>query len=484
MSPALAARGLTNTRADHEHLLGRATFGARPADREAIATLGMDAWLSRQLTPTTVGDPRGDAVRSAFPLAGKDIAGVRSSVKEFSWDAAFETGQRTLGLQVHSSRQLYEVVVDVLANQLHVTTPSDNVWDNAADYHNRVIRTHAFGRYEDMLLASMRHPAMLRYLNNDESDRESVNENLGRELLELHTVGVLSGYTETDVRNSAYILSGRTFVWGTGQFTYKEERHWNQGAVKVLGFSDPNTGDGLAVGDAYLRYLARHRATAQTVARKIATRFVADQPPASLVDRLARTYLDNDTAIVPMLRTLFTSTEFWAAPQAKTRRPLEDVVGAARAVDVAVDDNLRKGVKHLYWNLQNAGHAPLAWVPPNGYPDVIGAWQSANGMVRRWNIHRDLTRGWIQGLEPAKELILELRPAPGTTYGVWIDMISHRVIGRALDAPREAAVLALLGVKASDVVPTWMTTAKPENKAWLAPQIASLVLDGPHHQLR
>ncbi|MGL5927851.1 MAG: DUF1800 family protein [Dermatophilaceae bacterium] len=484
MSSQLTSRGMTNTKADHEHLLGRATFGARPSDRAAIAKLGVDAWLAQQLDPMKLGDPGGDAVRGAFPLAGKDIAGVRGSVEEFSWNAAFETGQMTLGLQVHSSRQLYEIVVDVLANQLQVTIPSDNVWDNASDYNRTVIRKHAFGTFEDMLLAAMRHPAMLRYLNNDESDRESVNENLGRELLELHTVGVLSGYTETDVRNSAYILSGRTFKWETGQFVYEEGRHWNKGAVKVLGFSNANTGDGLAMGDAYLKYLARHKDTAQTIARKIATRFVSDNPPASLVDRLAKTYLDNGTAILPMLKTLFTSTEFWAAPQAKTRRPLEDVVGTARAVDVTVDGNLRKGVENLYWTLQNAGHAPLAWIPPNGYPDVVGAWQSANGMVRRWNVHRALTGGWIDGMKPAKEMIVDLRPAPGTTYGVWIDMISHRVIGRALDAPREAAVLAFLEAKSSDVVPEWMTTAKGDNKAWLAPQIASLVLDGPHHQLR
>ncbi|MGL5864572.1 MAG: DUF1800 family protein, partial [Dermatophilaceae bacterium] len=314
MSAELVAQGMTNSRADHEHLLGRTTFGARPADRAAVAKLGIDGWLAQQLDPTTLADPGGDAVRGAFPLAGKDISGVRGSVEEFSWNAAFETGQMTLGLQVHSSRQLYEVVVDVLANQLNVATPSDNVWDSVSDYNRTVIRTHAFGKFEDMLLAAMRHPAMLRYLNNDESERESVNENLGRELLELHTVGVLSGYTETDVRNSAHILSGRTFVWETGQFEYKEERHWNKGAVKVLGFSDPNTGDGLAMGDAYLTYLARHRGTAQTVARKLATRFVSDNPPTSLVDRLAQTYLDNDTAIVPMLRTLFASTEFWAVP--------------------------------------------------------------------------------------------------------------------------------------------------------------------------
>ncbi len=483
MDPALVKKGLRNTPAVTEHLLARATFGARPADRAAVAKLGLDGWLARQLAPTSLADPEGDKIRAAFPLAGKSIAGVRGSVAEFSWDAMFQTGQLALGLQVHSSRQLYEIVVDVFANLLNVTMPSDNAWDCGSDYHRTVIRKHAFGRFEDMLLAAMRHPAMLRYLNNDESTKTSVNENLGRELLELHTVGVMSGYTETDVRNSAYILTGRTFDWKTGQFVHDPDRHWT-GPVSVLGFKSSNrtASGGLAVGDAYLRYLARHEATARTVARKLAVRFVSDNPPKSLLDRLARSYLRNGTAIVPVLKTLFSSTEFWSAPQQKTRRPLEDFVGAARAVDVRVNGNVRDGVQGWYWNLQGAGHAPLAWIPPNGYPDVVAAWQSASSMVRRWNTHRSLTHSWGENMRPPQLLRQQLRPTKGMTYGAWVDLMSHRVIGKALDAPRKKAVLAFLEAKASTVVPDWM--ADPKNEAWLAGEVTALVLDGPHHQLR
>ncbi|MGL5850264.1 MAG: DUF1800 domain-containing protein, partial [Phycicoccus sp.] len=461
----------------------RTTFGARPQDRAAVGTLGLDGWLASQLAPTRLPDPEGDKLRAAFPLAAKTIAGVRSSVEEFHWDAAFETGQLTLGLQLHSSRQLYEVVADVFANLLHVTVPSDNVWDCGPDYVRTVIRAHAFGRFEDMLLASMRHPAMLRYLNNDESTRTDVNENLGRELLELHTVGVLSGYTETDVRNSAYILTGRTFVWETGAFRYDPDRHWT-GPVQVLGFRHPNTtgSGGMDVGDAYVRYLAQHPRTAQTVARKLAVRFVSDTPPAGLVDRLAEVYLRSGSAILPVLRSLFTSTDFWSAPQAKTRRPLEDAVGAARAVDVRVNGNVRAAVEGMYWNLHGAGHAPLAWTPPDGYPDVAAAWQSAATMVRRWNTHRGLAHSWGADMRPPELLRRELRPTSGMTYGTWVDLISHRVLGRALDGPRKQAVLTFLQAGAAAVVPAWMTN--PDNEVWIAAEAAALMLDGPHHQLR
>ena len=137
-----------------------------------------------------------------------------------------------------------------------------------------------------MLLASARHPAMMRYLDNASSQKRSVNENYGRELLELHTVGRDAGYTEVDVRNSAYILTGRT-VNRQAQFTYEARRHWT-GEVKVMDFTNPN-GDaaaGMDLGDAYVRYLAFHPATATRIAHKLARRFVCDDPPQTLVDRL------------------------------------------------------------------------------------------------------------------------------------------------------------------------------------------------------
>jgi uncharacterized protein (DUF1800 family) len=477
MSPSLVAKGIKNTPETTAHLLARATFGARPADRDAVAKLGIDGWLAQQLDPAKLADPGGDAVRGAFPLADKSISGVRSSVKEFAWDAAVETAMCTLGLQVHSSRQLFEIVVDVLGNQLNVTTPSESTWAAGPDYAKSVIRKHAFGKFRDMLLAAMRHPAMLVYLNNNESTRTSVNENLGRELLELHSVGVSSGYTETDVRNSAYILSGRSVDWKTSEFVWLPDNHW-VGKVKVLGFSNVNSdaGSGLEMGDAYVSYLANHPSTAQTIARKLAVRFVSDKPPKSLVDRMAKAYTANDTAIIPVLRTLFNSTEFWSAPQAKSRRPLEDGVGSVRAVDVAVDGELRKGIESLYWTLNSAGHAPLGWIPPNGYPDVAAAWQSASQMVSRWNVHRGSAGGYTGGLKPAKDIKATFTPTAGMTYTVWIDLISHHVIGKALDKTRRAAILSYLEAKATDVVPEW--------RNWEAPIIAAFVLDSPYHQFR
>ena len=284
--------GKLTTAQAKRHLLNRVTFGPRPSDVAELDRLGIDRWLTQQLSPT-MADPSGNQAWAVFPLAGAAPSTVHGAVKKYSWDAMFETGFATLGRQIYGRRQLFEVVVDVFANHLHVPTPSDRGWDTAPQYATAVIRKHAFDKYSDMLKAAMRHPAMLRFLENDQSTRESVNENLGRELLELHTVGVASGYTEKDVRASAYILSGRG-ADDDGKFKYSADRH-RPGRVKVLDFSAANSSasGGLALGDRYLDYLASHPATAATIAPKLAVRFVNDTPSPALVSALAKVYLAN-----------------------------------------------------------------------------------------------------------------------------------------------------------------------------------------------
>jgi uncharacterized protein (DUF1800 family) len=472
----LVAKGgpLTDAQA-RQHLLNRVTFGPRPSDVKNLEKLGIDRWLAAQLSPTAK-DPAGDQAWRSRPLAGADPATVRRGIEEYSWEAMFDTGMATLGRQVFGSRQLFEVVVDVFANHLHVSTPSDRCWDVAPQYAVSVIREHAFGRYNAMLKAAMRHPAMLRYLDNDQSNRESVNENLGRELLELHTVGVSSGYTEKDVRNSAYVLSGRGAT-DEGKFEYLADRH-RTGRVKVLDWSASNTSGkgGLATGDRYLDYLAIHPATARTLARKLVVRFVDDSPPADLVNRLAQAYLRNNTAILPMLITLFRSSEFWNSLGSKTKRPLEDVVSSARALDLPLGPTTGKGLEAVYWQLNNLGHAPLGWPSPNGYPDVAPAWSSAGQMLDRWSMHRALAHGWWEGMKREK-LPADLRPRKGDTYRAWFDRLGVRLIGQRPNARQRAALSTFVGAK---------STARVDQgrMEWQAGHVVALVLDSPQFLVR
>ena len=457
------------------HLLRRATFGPTLLDVVAVRQLGIDAWLERQFDPATIDDPIVNEVLKAYPTVHMSTAEIRAAIKENDWLAMQELGQATLARQLWSNRQLFEVMVDFWSNHLNVTNPFGGGWDVRTSYDNDVIRKHALGRFSDMLLESAKHPAMMRYLDNARSHRRSVNENYGRELLELHTVGIEAGYTEEDVRNSAYIMTGRT-VDREGRFYFDPGRHWT-GEVKVLDFTHKNkkASQGMKVGDAYLRYLAMHPATAQRIAFKLARRFVCDDPPLTLVERLKQSYLDNGSAIVPMLRTLFSSVEFWMSVGLKTRRPLENVVATARILGVAPGEDTAKGVEGLYWMTSQLGHAPLNWSPPDGYPDVAEAWGSAHATLGTWNAHRALVQGWHRGLAyAAAESLVGVKPA---TVGEYLDTLSLRLVHQPMLAAHKKALLNFLDAKEGSRV-------KNVKLGGMVEHIVPLVLDSVYHALR
>ncbi|MDG4823113.1 DUF1800 domain-containing protein [Asanoa sp. WMMD1127] len=457
------------------HMLRRATFGPTRALVDAAGKTGIDEWLEQQLNPGKVDDPVAAKALTAFPTVSMSTAEIRRTVKEFDWQAQYELGQATIARQMWSSRQLFEVMVDFWSNHLNVTNPFDGGWDVRTSYDNDVIRKHALGKFSDMLKASARHPAMLRYLDNADSDRRSVNENYGRELLELHTVGIDGGYNEKDVRNSAYILTGRT-VTNEGEFRYAAERHWID-PVKVLGFKDknPSRSKGLQVGEKYLSYLATHPSTAKNIARKLAVRFVCDAPPNGLVQRLADTYLEHGTAIAPVLRVLFRSQEFWIATGMKTRRPLENFVATARALGIAPGSDTRAGVEGLYFMTQRFGQAPMAWVPPNGYPDVAAAWRSAHATLALWNAHRALIGGYERGLSyPKVEGLIGKRPS---TTGPYVDGLAERLVFQKVTGGHRKALLTFLSAKDGTAVRNSSLGGKVEH-------LAPLLLDSIYHALR
>jgi uncharacterized protein (DUF1800 family) len=457
------------------HLLRRATFGPTLVDVVAIKQMGIDAWLERQFNPAAIPDPAADTIVATYPTTAMSTAQLRATLKDGDSKAMAELGRATLARQLWSSRQLFEVMVDFWSNHLNVTNPFDGGWDVRTPYDNDVIRANALGRFGDMMWNSARHPAMMRYLDNARSQKRSVNENYGRELLELHTVGLDAKYTEVDVRQSAYILTGRT-VDNNSNFFYNSGIHYT-GAVKVLDFGSPNpTGQaGLALGDEYVGYLVGHPSTAKRIAFKLARRFVCDDPPQTLVDRLTQSYLDNGSAIVPMLRTLFSSVEFWMSTGLKVRRPLENVVAAARIIGVTPGAKTADGVDYLYGLATNLGQAPLAWGPPDGYADYAEAWGSAHATLGNWNAHRALLSGAAKGLTfPTTESFVGLQPA---TVGEYLDTVSLRLVHQPMMAEHKTALLAFLGSTADTAVKDLRLGGKIDT-------LAPLILDSVYHALR
>jgi uncharacterized protein (DUF1800 family) len=457
------------------HLLRRATFGPTPASLAEAAGLGVAGWLDRQLSPATIADPQVDSLLTRLPLAGASIPAVRSKIKLHSYEAFGQLGRAAVARAAWSNRQLFEVIAQFWGNHLHVAAPSSGVWDSRSDYEAQVIRKFTFGKFADMLKASMKHPAMLTYLDNRTSTKAHPNENYARELMELHTVGLI--YTEQDVAQAARLLTGMT-VAKDGVYQYDAARHAG-GAVRVLGFTDPNAATE-AGPHALAGYLARHPATAERIATKLCVRFVADEAPASLVTKLAKVYLANDTAIVPVLRALFTSAEFAAAAGRKARTPFEDMIATIRALGLGPETSGIKALDALYNAMVDAGNAPFRWSPPNGYPDAASVWASPSSFLLRCNLHLNLATGWYpsQLTRPA-DLLKSLVPALPATYGALVDALAVRLTGVKLPAAHTAAVLSVAGK-----LPTSPLTAADKSLAGHAPYLIALVLNSPTFQLR
>ncbi|WP_285471161.1 DUF1800 domain-containing protein [Actinoplanes sp. NBRC 101535] len=456
------------------HLLRRAAFGPTPESLAEVRRLGTTGWIDRQLQPSRIPDGRCDQVLARLPLAGATPGTVRSRLPRHSYEAFGQLGRAAVARAIWSTRQLYESAVAFWSNHLHVTAPSSGVWDTRCDYDAQVVRRHALGRFADMLKASARHPAMLTYLDQRDSVRSSPNENYARELLELHTVGLT--YKESDVVAAARLLTGLS-VSSRGTYAYLSSQHAT-GPVQILGFRHPNgSANGESAALAFLDHLARHPATADRLARKLCVRYVADDPPAALVARLAKVYRDHDTAIAPVLRALFTSAEFAASTGRKLRTPFEDLTAAVRALGLGPERSGVRALDALYNALVSAGNAPFRWNAPNGFPDTASLWASPAAFLLRCNLHLNLATGWYpnQLTRPA-DLLRSLVPAMPRTHGALVDALALRLIGTRLPAAHTTAVLSVAGRRVSSPVGGAVGAD--------APYLIALVLDAPAFQLR
>jgi uncharacterized protein (DUF1800 family) len=463
-----------------EHLLRRTTYGATPALIAAVRKQGTAAWLHDQLRPERVPDTAMDRLLKRWPSQRLNTWQVREKYSGGSWDVMFDLVDTHIARAVWSRRQLLEVMVDFWSNHLNITCPSSDVWDSRHLFERDVIRPHALGRFSDMITATGRAPAMLNYLGNAQSTGAAPNENWGRELLELHTVGLGARYTQKDVHNSALILSGLSVEPDGGMFEYKPWMHY-VGPVKVLGFHSANSSavGGEKVAMEYLTYLAHHPSTASHLATKLATRFVSDTPPASLVRHLAAVYRKNGTAIVPVLEALFASREFAESAGHKVRTPYEDMIATLRVLRIGPPKFDTVGIRDLQYLAGTVGQAPLAWVPPNGYPDTAAAWASTSATLGKWNLHMTLAGQWYP-TDLVFTHLLDLVPSPlPRTYSALFKALAASLAMPALNATQIAALAAFVGRKPGDAL-----VATDEAVGWRLPYLVALMLDSSHQAER
>jgi len=329
---------------------------------------------------------------------------------------------------IYSERQLQEVMTDFWLNHFNVFIGKAADRYELTSYERDVIRPRALGKFEDLLVATAQSPAMLFYLDNwlsvgPDSDfatgirrdpksrarqglaqasppkgrRGGLNENYGRELMELHTLGVNGGYTQKDVIEVAKVFTGWTLKQPRegGGFSFDEHKH-EPGTKTVLGHKIKENGE--KEGSEVLHLLARNPSTAKFVCNKLAMRFVSDVPPPQLVQRMAKTFLKKDGDIREVLRTMLQSPEFWApdAYRAKVKTPLEFIASAARATSAEVGDP-----RPLAGQLQQLGMPLYGAQPPTGYSMKAEAWVSSSALLGRMNFAMQLASGRIRGVAVA-----------------------------------------------------------------------------------
>src|SRR3954451_3065862 len=290
--------GAITERERAQHALDRLAFGGKPGDVEMVMRIGVDRWIEQQLHPERIPDRAVDAQLARYETLSMSSAQIAAQFKRRAKgeEVAPENRPRRLIAELSaqrliratdSERQLNEVMADFWLNHFNVFAQKGLDRVLLTSYERDVIRPHMWGKFEELVLATAKSPAMLFYLDNARSRSGAINENYARELMELHTLGVDGGYTQTDVTELARVLTGWSLAKprdGGGGFMFRRAAH-DSGAKTVLGIRFP-AGGGIDEGERMIRILANHPSTARHIATKLCQRLVSDDPPKALVDRV------------------------------------------------------------------------------------------------------------------------------------------------------------------------------------------------------
>ena len=408
--------------------LNRITYGADTATIAHFRALGRQRFLDEQLTghagplPPAV-QARIDAMDIAKQPAAQLLADEITAQRRAKTERADDTGKlearqarnaagnayleqavtRQLLRATYSPAQLAEQMDAFWLNHFSVFARKGALRWLVADYEERAIRPHALGKFRDLVMATLTHPAMLQYLDNAQNTASRINENYARELMELHTLGVDAGYTQHDVQELARVLTGlsiarpgtpqRRGVVTDGLFAFYPARH-DAGDKVLLGH--PIRGGGFAEIEQAVDLLVRQPACARFVSRKIAQYFVADEPPPSLVEAMARTFQHSDGDIAAVLRTLFESREFDASLGTKFKDPMHFVVSSVR---LACDGGVLRNEQPLLNWLAAQNALPFSHQSPDGYPLTEAGWASSGQLTRRFEIARAIGSNYANVLD-------------------------------------------------------------------------------------
>ncbi|MEO6259832.1 MAG: DUF1800 domain-containing protein [Thermoanaerobaculia bacterium] len=546
------------------HAMNRLSFGPRPGDVEAVLKDGLDVWINQQLHPDQLPDramearlasmstlrmssneiiqkfyrPLQEARQQAKRAAGNappdgmkgdekmDAAELRRELrKNTPPDARPQRVMEELQSQrilraVESDRQLNEVMVDFWMNHFNVFAGKGIDRFLLTSYERDTVRPRVWGRFEDLLMATAKSPAMLFYLDNARSvaapenrpqisqredggmrrrgglgtrgranvmseepmmagkpknpkaTRGGLNENYAREIMELHTLGVDAGYTQKDVTELARVLTGWTIAGGRkgiegSGFLYRPQLH-DSAAKTVLGVRFA-PGGGMEEGEKMIRLLAHHPATARHIATRLCQRLVADEPPPALVDRVAKRFLDTDGDLRQTVKAVIDGPEFWdpRASRSKVKSPFEYAVSAVRAIRATVNNPIP-----IARALQQIGEPLYGAQPPTGYSDKADGWINTGALLNRLNFALALASNKLPGVHAD---VLSLIPAvEAADPSRSVDALAVVLTGGSLSEETKSTIKARIVEQKSP-------SEDPRDNTQL-PTITGLILGSPEFQ--
>jgi uncharacterized protein (DUF1800 family) len=495
------------------HALNRLGFGPRPGQVEQIEKTGLENWIQAQLHPENISDPVVNARLAQFPALGlsaaglldqyppQDVAAKRMGMKVDEYQKHLQDlakqpgGMNSLPFKdqneivndvmeakmiraVYSERQLAEQLSDFWFNHFNIFIYEDMDRWYLIPYERDAIRPHVLGKFRDLLEATTTSPGMMYYLDNSSSadphafdrlklhpvrprpgerlpplgPKRGLNENYGRELMELHTLGVDGGYKQEDVIEVARAFTGWTIESPReNPVFYFDERIHDPGPKRVLGKNIK--GGGMKDGEQVLDLLARNQHTARHISLQLAEHFVSDDPPPALVARMAKTFEKSKGDIRAVMTTMIYSPEFWsrAAFRAKVKTPFELVASTARALGADMDQPLQLA----QW-VARIGEPLYQCLTPNGYSDKAAVWVSTGALLNRVNFAVALTSNKVRGAQ------VDINSLLGTDVGLNPQLALERVeseflAGQISDSTRatlqrEMTEPQILGAKLDDPV--------------------------------
>jgi uncharacterized protein (DUF1800 family) len=451
-------------------LVDAVTWGVTPSSMAAFQSAGRDKWLQSQLHPPAAtrlpeaAQSQIDALplihESAFDLATKfdvqartanqmtDVdqkAAAQQAFQQAMTDVAKQAATRSVLRALYAPDQLRERMTWFWFNHFNVHQYKANLRVLVGDYEDKAIRAHALGHFRDLLEATLRHPAMLRYLDNADNAIGHINENYAREIMELHTMGVGSGYSQKDVEELARVLTGvgidlrpdnpklkpelQGLLIRDGLFEFNPARH-DFGDKIFLG--QTIKGRGFAEVEEALDILCRHPATARHIAQQIAVYFVGDNPPAALIDRMTQIFMRTDGKIASVLDALFHAPELAASLGTHFKDPVRYVFSAVR---LAYDTKVVVNTAPIQNWLNRLAEGLYNHQTPDGYAMTSAAWNGSGQMITRFEIARQIGSNSAGLFKPTGPDAAELPAFPLLQNDLYFADLRYR-----LDASTQAAL--------------------------------------------